>query len=512
VGIGTATVNRGQLQIASGSNAELHLTGSGQTGSGEGMTITSNSTEGNIWYRNNGYFRIATNNTERMRIDSSGNLLVGKTVTTITTQGAYIESTGKLLLTTSSNSTNLATASGGRLSLCNPDTTNNNFSHIGGYNSNGLVTSQIDFINVNHASRTGAIAFLTHNGSTMPEAMRIDSNGNLLVGTTDSTPYNNSADSTADNGFAVTNGIFSAAKYQATANTSFVASLNRTGTDGPILQLRRSGTTVGVVGASSSDVYIGTGDAGVRFQDGSDAIVPFNTTTLAASDNVLSLGGGSSRFKDLYLSGYAYASYFAGQSDTNTYVHFPGSDVMQFNTGGSERARVDASGLLLVGKTVNGIAVEGHEFGPSGYAYHTRSGGTALYLNRLTSDGDILDFRRSGSLVGSVSVTTSGTTYNTTSDLRLKENIEPLVATDKLMQMNPVSYNWKADPDGPRSMGFIAQEMQEVMPEAVAVGDDEDAMMSMDYGRITPILVSALQDAHRKIEQLEQRIADMEAK
>jgi hypothetical protein len=61
-------------------------------------------------------------------------------------------------------------------------------------------------------------------------------------------------------------------------------------------------------------------------------------------------------------------------------------------------------------------------------------------------------------------------------------------------------------------MGFIAQEMQEVMPEAVAVGDDEDAMMSMDYGRITPILVSALQDAHRKIEQLEQRIADMEAK
>ena len=76
--------------------------------------------------------------------------------------------------------------------------------------------------------------------------------------------------------------------------------------------------------------------------------------------------------------------------------------------------------------------------------------------------------------------------------------------------MNPVSYNWKADPDGPRSMGFIAQEMQEVMPEAVSTGEDDDAMMSMDYGRITPILVSALQDAHRKIEQLEQRIAEME--
>jgi len=80
------------------------------------------------------------------------------------------------------------------------------------------------------------------------------------------------------------------------------------------------------------------------------------------------------------------------------------------------------------------------------------------------------------------------------------------------MAMNPVSYAWKADPDGPRSMGFIAQEIEEVMPEAVSTGDDEDAMMSMDYGRITPILVSALQDAHKKIEQLEQRLADMEAK
>ena len=80
------------------------------------------------------------------------------------------------------------------------------------------------------------------------------------------------------------------------------------------------------------------------------------------------------------------------------------------------------------------------------------------------------------------------------------------------MQMNPVSYAWKADPDGPRSMGFIAQEMQEVMPDAVSTGDDDDAMMSMDYGRITPILVSALQDAHKKIEELESRIAAMESK
>ena len=130
-----------------------------------------------------------------------------------------------------------------------------------------------------------------------------------------------------------------------------------------------------------------------------------------------------------------------------------------------------------------------------------------MVLNRL-SDGSIVQFQNSGAGKGQISVSSSGTTYSTTSDRRLKQDIEPLEATDKLMQMNPVSYSWKADPDGPRSMGFIAQEMVEVMPEAVSTGDDD--MMSMDYGRITPILVSALQDAHRKIEQLEQRIAEME--
>ena len=77
VAIGTTAVNRGQLQIASAGNVELHLTGSGQTGSGDGMTITANSSEGNIWLRENGYFRIATNGSERMRIDASGKVGVG---------------------------------------------------------------------------------------------------------------------------------------------------------------------------------------------------------------------------------------------------------------------------------------------------------------------------------------------------------------------------------------------------------------------------------------------------
>jgi hypothetical protein len=184
---------------------------------------------------------------------------------------------------------------------------------------------------------------------------------------------------------------------------------------------------------------------------------------------------------------------------------------MLLATNNAERMRLDASGNLLVGKTSSNFGTAGGEIKSNGQITATASSAAAGQFNRLTSDGTILNFAQNNGTVGSVSVTGSVTTYNTTSDIRLKQDIEPLQATDKLMQMNPVSYSWKSDPDGPRSMGFIAQEMQEVMPEAVSTGDDDDAMMSMDYGRITPILVSALQDAHRKIEELAAEIAELKA-
>jgi hypothetical protein len=95
-----------------------------------------------------------------------------------------IKADGTFISTASSSSTNLATGNGGQLSLFNSNSTDGNFSNIGGYNSNSLVTSQICFINESHTSRTGEIAFLTHNGSSMPERMRIDQSGNILIGTT----------------------------------------------------------------------------------------------------------------------------------------------------------------------------------------------------------------------------------------------------------------------------------------------------------------------------------------
>jgi hypothetical protein len=89
------------------------------------------------------------------------------------------------------------------------------------------------------------------------------------------------------------------------------------------------------------------------------------------------------------------------------------SGVITFNTGTSytEAMRIDSSGNLLVGKTTNNSATTGHGLTSAGFAYHTRSGGEPLYLNRLSSDGSILTLAKDGAPVGSIGTPFTGELY-----------------------------------------------------------------------------------------------------
>jgi len=138
----------------------------------------------------------------------------------------------------------------------------------------------------------------------------------------------------------------------------------------------------------------------------------------------------------------------------------------------------------------------------------SRASGTILNLNRSTDDGAIVAIRREGSQVGSISVTTTATTYNTSSDYRLKEDLQPIAdACARLMALKPVNFAWKSD--GSRVDGFLAHEAQEVVPEAVtgqkdAIDEDGNPeYQGIDQSKLVPLLVAALQDALRRIEALE---------
>jgi len=98
--------------------------------------------------------------------------------------------------------------------------------------------------------------------------------------------------------------------------------------------------------------------------------------------------------------------------DTNTAIRFPAADTIAFETDGSEQARIDSSGNLLVGTTTrtglsSGSSNTGHALDENGIARHTADGSSCLFLNRHTSDGDIAIFRYDGSTVGSIGTDTN---------------------------------------------------------------------------------------------------------
>jgi hypothetical protein len=138
----------------------------------------------------------------------------------------------------------------------------------------------------------------------------------------------------------------------------------------------------------------------------------------------------------------------------------------------------------------------------------SRASNPVLSLNRSADNGAVANFRRDGIIVGSVSVTTTATAYNTSSDYRLKEDLQPVAdACARLMALKPVNFSWKAD--GSRVDGFLAHEAQEVVPEAVtgqkdAVdADGNPEYQGIDQSKLVPLLVAALQEALRRIEALE---------
>jgi hypothetical protein len=184
--------------------------------------------------------------------------------------------------------------------------------------------------------------------------------------------------------------------------------------------------------------------------------------------------------------------------------------------GGADIMRIDASGNLLVGKTslsTSTVGVQATEFGA---VYATRSSGAPFICNRTTTDGTATVFMRSAVTVGTITVTGSSTSYNTSSDYRLKEAWVPMAgASARVQNLKPVNFAWKID--GSRVDGFLAHELQEVVPEAAhGVKDEVDAegnpvMQGIDQSKLVPLLTAALQEALTEIADLKSRVTTLEA-
>lgn len=95
-----------------------------------------------------------------------------------------------------------------------------------------------------------------------------------------------------------------------------------------------------------------------------------------------------------------------------------------------------------------------------------------------------------------------------TSDKRYKKNIKPLrYGLSQVLEMQPVTYEWKDESDNKRHVGLVAQEVNEVIPEVVQSDDPEH--LGMNYAELVPVLINALQEMNEKVETLEAEIESL---
>jgi hypothetical protein len=169
-----------------------------------------------------------------------------------------------------------------------------------------------------------------------------------------------------------------------------------------------------------------------------------------------------------------------------------GSEVKLF-TNASERMRIDSSGNLLVGRSSAGAAAtdDGHVFYGSGQHY---------IFSNATECVRFYETSGSGQQVGSISITSSATAFNTSSDERLKENITDAPAGN-VDDIKVRSFDWKAD-GSHQDYGMVAQELEAVAPYAVTKGETEDDMWSVDYSKLVPMLIKEIQDLKAEVAAL----------
>jgi len=428
--------NSGNLGIATASpsdkleingNARLNPTSNpvlrfAENGTVRGL-ITSSSTIGlSLEAQSTLPFRVNTNGSERMRVDSSGNVNI------------YGTDNRPLAIT----SFNTVSAGAGW--------------------------------DLDATSGNGVVSIST--GGT--ERMRVDSSGRLGLGVTN--PVNKLS----------------------LPNNNYIAWKNNAG----------SSETIAIRANTSDGLEFLTGSTRMTITSGGSVGIG---TALPTADLHISYGSGSGLLVEDTTNSPSVKSVVTS-GNTESYFGATSNHPLVFLQNNTERMRVDTSGRFGVGKVPDSNFNIGCELDPNGFLIASRASNIAAYFNRNT-DGAVVWFGRSSSNVGDITVATTGTTYNTTSDIRLKTDIAPISdATDKLMAMNAVTHRWKADPDADAVHGFIAQEMAEIIPEAVSGDPDGEKMMAMDYGRITPVIVAALQEANKKIAELETRIKELETK
>ena len=223
-------------------------------------------------------------------------------------------------------------------------------------------------------------------------------------------------------------------------------------------------------------------------QVGTASLSQNNNTTAYIGSNWVSESGG-----DKYITTNAAAVYAQNSGEHIWYTAPSGTagNTVTF----TERMRILSGGNVLINCTsVPSSSV-------SGFVINGASSGNISSSGSSTGAYNHFLFYNGNGLVGYIQTSGYTTTYGTSSDYRLKKDVQPITdALARIQLLNPVKYKWKCDDsDGE---GFIAHELQEIIPSSVIGEKDGEEMQGVDYSKIVPILVKAIQEQQAQIEAL----------
>lgn len=376
-------------------------------------------------------FLFQVDNSEKMRIDSNGNVgigTLGNADEKLHIQGSVDNDDIALKIENTFDDNSSATPPSAAVVFSTAS--NNGYIRVFGAPANTAANHKMDI------GATAGSSYLTFspNGS---EKMRIASDGNVGIGTTDPQKL----------------------LHIASPSAQSVITLQRTNTN-----------TSGAIGAlqwTALDNHTVTSIVALGDGNNEGAHLQFNTTSAASGDNPFGI---------------------------------------------SERMRIHSGGTVLVGKTSSSSTTTGVELNPVGLVQVTRNNNLPLLVNRTGSDGTVISIRNDGSTVGTISVSGSTTSYNTSSDYRLKENVVDMTgALDRVEQLQPKRFNFISNAETTVD-GFIAHEVQSVIPEAVfgekdAVDEDGNPeYQGIDQSKVVPLLVGAIKELKAEIEILKSQI------
>jgi len=319
--------------------------------------------------------------------------------------------------------------------------------------------------------------------------------------------------------------------------------------------------------ASSIDatVTVGVDDTGYDvkfFGDTASASMLWDTS---ADDLILggaaNLGIGiapTNRFHIKQLNNGETGSFRTERSDTTAYsvIYMGGDDVLyiqnqasgaiNFYTGGALALSIAAAGSSTHGGHVLASADSSYDIGATATRWRqgffdeveigtntglAASASNALFVNyagagaeyaveikTAATTGTALYFLHSTTTVcGSISVGSSATAYNTSSDYRLKENVVDMTgAITRLKTLKPKRFSWIIDENNELLDGFLAHEVDEIVPQAIhgekdEMKDGEILPQGIDQSKLIPLLTGAIKELIAKVETLESKVTALEA-